>query len=650
MYHAVLIPDDIKPPPDEEELERRCQTLECILADAAGVDAFEDLVEFAILDLPNEGLVSLPESFGLLEDLQGVSLSGNKLQVLPESFGHLCLLQDLNLSNNKLAHLPQSFGQLQQLEDLDLSHNELSYVPNLPMLQKLLKLSLAHNQLVGDALPSSLGRLGKLQRLDVSDNKLSALPESLGQLKCLEALLTQSNQLELLPANTGSLSKLKVLDVRRNKLTALPPAIGTLFSLVSIRACQNRLSEIPESIGELPKLKALELSENLLSCLPQNLQKLRALESLDLRSNPLVSKSKSISLDRSPNTFVLAVLLKLGALQNLKLLDGENCVPRGLQKLLDGPVLDATDCQLRELPHDFGLLPCVRELLLQRNLLQAIPPSICNMSLTHLILAENRLSSLPVVIANLESLRTLDLTGNALMALPERICQLCKLERLHLSQNPLISLPKDICKIASLLNLEMRQTKIAELPGSFDDLVNLQHLDLVGSPLAEDLSRAQQGHCPRRRMLYLMHKYDSLSSIRLSVNQPSKMPEVLPDWSQAPPPKPLPKASAKQASGGYAWNGSQQDRNGFNRFFGATFSDSGVHEESRSHRRAAEEAGGDTKLRLILENIENQLELCPDSTSRQRLLRSLFRQWHPDKRRDAPESATRVFQWLQSVK
>eukprot|EP00913_Durusdinium_trenchii_P016806 g15796.t1 len=61
----------------------------------------EDLADFAILDLRAEGLTALPESFGLLEVLQGVCLSDNRLTFLPDSFGQLQQLQELNLSNNE---------------------------------------------------------------------------------------------------------------------------------------------------------------------------------------------------------------------------------------------------------------------------------------------------------------------------------------------------------------------------------------------------------------------------------------------------------------------------------------------------------------------------------------------------------------------
>lgn len=60
----------------------------------------------------SEKLTELPESLGLLTQLQELDLSNNKLTALPESLGQLTQLRWLDLHNNQLTTLPEWLGQL----------------------------------------------------------------------------------------------------------------------------------------------------------------------------------------------------------------------------------------------------------------------------------------------------------------------------------------------------------------------------------------------------------------------------------------------------------------------------------------------------------------------------------------------------------
>ena len=84
-----------------------------------------------ILDLRNNQLVTLPESFGNLQELIMLNLDGNRLTTLPESFGNLQELEDLSLNGNRLTALPESLGNLHALRYLNLDYNPtLSGIPN----------------------------------------------------------------------------------------------------------------------------------------------------------------------------------------------------------------------------------------------------------------------------------------------------------------------------------------------------------------------------------------------------------------------------------------------------------------------------------------------------------------------------------------
>ncbi len=116
------------------------------------------------LDLYDNRLTALPESFGRLAALRELNLNSNQLTALPESFVHLTALQALYLGSNQLTALPESFGHLAALRKLDLYHNRLT------------------------ALPEPFGHLTGLQELSLCGNRLTALPRLFHQLHELQSL------------------------------------------------------------------------------------------------------------------------------------------------------------------------------------------------------------------------------------------------------------------------------------------------------------------------------------------------------------------------------------------------------------------------------------------------------------------------------
>jgi hypothetical protein len=77
------------------------------------------------VDMHDELLSELPESFGFLRINGSLYLDGNALKFLPESFGNLKVTEILDLSNNSLQSLPESFGDIEVGGDLFIDCNEL---------------------------------------------------------------------------------------------------------------------------------------------------------------------------------------------------------------------------------------------------------------------------------------------------------------------------------------------------------------------------------------------------------------------------------------------------------------------------------------------------------------------------------------------
>jgi Leucine-rich repeat (LRR) protein len=111
-----------------------------------------------------------------------LNLSGLRLNELPESVGMLTELQVLFVSHNNLRTLPRSICDLKHLTDLYIDGNELT------------------------ALPEHITRLKQLRHLDCSSNKLTTLPESIGEMVGLESLFLDDNNLAELPESLRKLT------------------------------------------------------------------------------------------------------------------------------------------------------------------------------------------------------------------------------------------------------------------------------------------------------------------------------------------------------------------------------------------------------------------------------------------------------------
>lgn len=135
------------------------------------------------LDLMNNQLTTFPD-LGSMPALVYLNLSNNRIGVLPESFGQMVKITELYLDNNQLTGLPASIQNLTSLRTIYLKGNKLSYLPLcFALFSNLKELYLANNQISG-ALPP-LSHLGLLDfwiqgnRLVFSDIAASRMPDDL---------------------------------------------------------------------------------------------------------------------------------------------------------------------------------------------------------------------------------------------------------------------------------------------------------------------------------------------------------------------------------------------------------------------------------------------------------------------------------------
>ena len=140
--------------------------------------------------------------------------------------------------------------------------------------------------------------------------------------------------------------------------------------------------------------------------------------------------------------------------------------------------------KLQTLPEELGSLRRLKMLDAGHNLIAGLPHSFAKLaSLTdYLYLHDNRLQILSdSVFENFTRLRYLNLGDNSLRELPKSIGALARLEELRLENIGLEALPDFLTKLTTLDELTVRNNRLASLPDSFEKLRNLSQLDLRGN-------------------------------------------------------------------------------------------------------------------------------------------------------------------------
>ena len=147
-------------------------------------DGFGHLSKLKHLQADENRIVELPKSFGAsLQLLTYVDLAQNTLAALPDSFCDLAGLVSCRLSQNKLSMLPSDFGRLSELRDLYLDNNSLTDLPeSFAQLVGLKSLDLFGNRLL--RIPLFLAKMTKLTKLDLDGNSFGCNIKDVPSLVC----------------------------------------------------------------------------------------------------------------------------------------------------------------------------------------------------------------------------------------------------------------------------------------------------------------------------------------------------------------------------------------------------------------------------------------------------------------------------------
>ncbi len=104
--------------------------------------------------------------------------------------------------------------------------------------------------------------------------------------------------------------------------------------------------------------------------------------------------------------------------------------------------------------------------------------SIENKSIVQITLKDQGLKEIPISLANLLSLKSIDVSFNQIKTIPKIITNIEVLEYLDLNFNSLQELPESIGNLKNLKNLYLRGNKLTRIPDSIIKLEFLEEIDI----------------------------------------------------------------------------------------------------------------------------------------------------------------------------
>lgn len=198
----------------------------------------------------------------------------------------------------------------------------------------------------------------------------SAKTENKRELKLSGVQISERIDANGLDQTIFQLNAINLLTISETSLKIVPSEISNLTNLQTLLLYGNEIKSLPNSIGLLDKLKVLDVSRNQLDSIPSEIANLTQLTTINLSNNALEQ------FPSLPNSVKLSVI----DLSNNKL----NAFP--------------------DVCHENNAV--LADFLIKGNLIEEIPSELIHLvSLKHLSLANNKIKTVPKLLADMAKLK-----------------------------------------------------------------------------------------------------------------------------------------------------------------------------------------------------------------------------------------------------
>ena len=414
---------------------------------------FQELVNYPNvkgLGLIKHEMGTLPDSIGLLHQLEVLDLWSNELKELPLSFSKLTNLEYLNFRNNKLTQIPEYFRTFTKLKEINLRFNKVK------------------------KLPEPLLALTELEHLDLTSTGLSELPEEISVFKNLRVLVLEKNKLKKLPESLALLKKLERVALKGNKDLDWNQVFGVLKHLPNIKELDFKdwkLTELPAAVGEMQQLEKLDLRNNKLTTLPASIASLPHLEEINIENNPWDTKE------------LLPVLSQVKAYKRLQnnYIKGE--FPEGNYQFPYLEELSLSNYSGKKLPSWIGQMKNVKSIYIYDAKLESLPDLSGLIALETLSFSNcESLEILPETLSQVPNLQTL-LIANCKNELDlAQVKHLKKLKKIILPDMEASTFAhcKDFPNLEEVFLPRIENKPPTNLPDGFFELTQLKKINLYG--------------------------------------------------------------------------------------------------------------------------------------------------------------------------
>lgn len=241
------------------------------------------------------GLTSVPEEIGRLQNLEYLFIANSEITELPETLDQLIACTDVEVYNcPKMTRFPMALARMPKIVSLNISNNA--------------QWDAAELYAGLDALAQGASQ-GELQILYCSNNSLEEIPESFSNLKKLGLLDMSNNRISVLHPLGSDVAPVQIY-LDHNQIERIPTDESGFFCGINdtetFSCTYNRLKEFPDifSSGSKYTIGSVDFSNNEITGFPAGFKGIKV-ETLTLSCNPITEYPKCLGETNSLVNYII---------------------------------------------------------------------------------------------------------------------------------------------------------------------------------------------------------------------------------------------------------------------------------------------------------------------------------------------------------